>query len=152
MPTQVILDHVTWTPKQVTDGAEHGAVAQSPDVHEIQEQEFPVKATPPCRHAALGAISTLVLTATMLANMGSSVANIDQRPIIHLTVLNMQDPSAELAVPRVLPNVFTVFDFVILVILTHFHIAKVQKILHEKDSSRIFIGIAAMPQVILSPQ
>jgi hypothetical protein len=88
----------------------------------------------------------------MLANMGSSVANIDRRPVIHLAVLDVQDTSAELAVPRVLPNVFAVFDFVILVILTHFHIAKVQKILHEEASSRIFIGIAAMPQVISSPQ
>lgn len=137
---QVILDHVARAPKQVSDSAEHGTVAQSPDVHEIQEQLFPIKALPTRRHAALGTISTRVFTATMLAHMGSRVTHIDRRPVVLLPVLDMQDPSAELAVPRVLLDAFALLDSVILRLIKQFHIAKVQKILQENASSRIFLG------------
>ena len=41
MAVQVVLNHVAGTPEQVADGAEHGTVAQAPDVHEVQEQHPP---------------------------------------------------------------------------------------------------------------
>lgn len=101
MAVQVVLNHVAGTPEQVSDGAEHGTVAQTPDVHEIQYQQFPVKTLPTGRHAALGAVATAIFGAAMLAHMLLVVAHYHVGPVMLLPLFNLLDPLLESAVQRV---------------------------------------------------
>ncbi len=106
MATQVVPDHVTRSPEEISDSAEHGTVTQAPDVHEIQEQQFPVEAFPSCWHAALGTECARVLYPAMLTDECLGIMQNDRRCVVLLTAIQTQHHSAEVAVPRVLLDRF----------------------------------------------
>ena len=99
MAIQVILNHITGTPEQVADGAEHRTASQTPDVHEILDEQFPVEALPAGRHAAFGTKLAGIRLTAMPAHVGLSVTHRNFGLVVLLPLLKLQHPLPEFAVP-----------------------------------------------------
>ena len=127
VPMQVVANHITRAPKEVTYCTEHGAIAQSPDIHEIQEQQFPIEAFPSGWHTALGTVTASELGAAMVTDVLLSVTHHDGRRIILLTMLEAQNPCSKIAVERVLFDNFLSCCRLVFFLFHRFHDAKVYK-------------------------
>jgi hypothetical protein len=69
MPSQVVANHVSWSPQEVAHGAKHGAVSHAPNVEEILNQALEGEPVMPCWHTALRAASPIVAISAMGADV-----------------------------------------------------------------------------------